>query len=191
MKEVVLAKGVAPAILKGIGAEVTVLAKPICEALTKYGCRNQIAITEMVVKAAPEFAKFSSSFFDNLWDIVDKLNVADCKQCEKIIDEILKSDDLEFIKLKVEECTKIKEAEHRRNMERLGKVKSIVISSGKIILGAVITAAVTTTICSPEVQKTQRTKITQMQKTQRTKIRMQGQMDIMNNMANSFKRGRG
>lgn len=60
--ELTRAMSAVPNILEALGIAKDIAA-PICEALAKYGCRNQEAITKFAIAAFPEFVKVSDRFF--------------------------------------------------------------------------------------------------------------------------------
>ena len=170
------AKDATPSILEilssTVGPAVKELAPPICKALTIYGCRNQIAITNAVSALNPLFKEISSRYFELLKETIDISFEIDSKNYEAILSAILQ-DENASIEAKIELAKEIITAIKTHNRET---VKVVITTAGKVIAGTAAISAVA--VAGVSLIALEKTKKIVAGKNDRTRFIMDGMVNI-------------
>lgn len=125
------------------GPAVKELAGPLCDALTKYGCRNQIAVTNAVTVLNPLFREIAEQYFSLLNDTVIISLETDSRNYEIILNAIM-ADETASIDTKTQLAKEIIAANKSHNLEitdtvisKTGKIAIRGMSVIGLIIGAV------------------------------------------------------
>lgn len=155
-----------------VGPAVKELAPPICKALTIYGCRNQIAITNAVSALNPLFKEISSRYFELLKETIDISFKIDSKNYEAILSAILQ-DENASIEAKIELAEEIITTIKTHNRET---VKVVITTAGKVIAGTAAISAVA--VAGVSLIALEKTKKIVAGKNDRTRFIMDGMVNI-------------